>query len=107
MPVLFKIWILASAFLCSGGWVLSLFGHLDRIGFALVFLVIAVVAFWLNPLESLKKLGGPRLFHRLKRPAPLLFGIMALVAFLGGALYMPVNVDAYAYRLPRVLHWLS
>jgi hypothetical protein len=104
MPVLLKIWILASALLCAGGWVLSLLGHVDRIGFSVLLSVIALAAFWLKPLDALKK---RRLFRRFKRPAPLLFGIMALVAFLGGALYMPVNVDAYAYRLPRVLHWLA
>jgi len=29
------------------------------------------------------------------------------LAFIGGAIYSPNNFDALAYRVPRVLHWLS
>jgi peptidoglycan/LPS O-acetylase OafA/YrhL len=45
--------------------------------------------------------------RRFRRLLPALFLVTALLAGLGGALYAPNNIDALAYRFPRVLHWLS
>ena len=45
--------------------------------------------------------------RRFRKPFPLAFLILAVMAFLGGALYAPTNYDALSYRLPRVLHWLA
>jgi hypothetical protein len=33
--------------------------------------------------------------------------VLAILAFLGGAIHAPNNYDGLAYRLPRVLHWLA
>ena len=38
---------------------------------------------------------------------PLLFAVLTLLIFLGGALYPPTNHAAFTYRTPRVLHWLA
>ena len=35
-----------------------------------------------------------------------MFLLIAALSFLGGCLYPPLNYDANAYRLPRVMHWL-
>jgi hypothetical protein len=35
----------------------------------------------------------------------VLFAILALVIFLGGALYVPWSFDATTYRFPRILYW--
>jgi hypothetical protein len=45
--------------------------------------------------------------RRFRRPFPLAFLILAVMAGLGGVLYAPSNYDALAYRLPRILHWLA
>ena len=45
--------------------------------------------------------------RRFRKPFPLAFLVLALMAFLGGALHAPTNYDALAYRVPRVLHWLA
>ena len=45
--------------------------------------------------------------RRFRKPFPLAFLVLALLAFLGGALHAPTNYDALAYRVPRVLHWLA
>jgi hypothetical protein len=106
MPVLLKIWIVSSALLCCGGWVLSLFGALNRAGYAvLVGLIILCGLFILR--REVGSIRWRKFLVRFRRPAPLLFAILTFVAILGGALYLPVNVDEYSYRLPRVLHWLA
>jgi hypothetical protein len=38
---------------------------------------------------------------------PLAFATLAFMAILGGFLYSPANYDALAYRVPRILHWLT
>ncbi|HEX9048346.1 MAG TPA: hypothetical protein VF988_15070, partial [Verrucomicrobiae bacterium] len=45
--------------------------------------------------------------NRFKRPAPFLFSLLALLSLVSGLLYAPYNSDTYAYRVPRVLHWLG
>jgi hypothetical protein len=47
-----------------------------------------------------------RLVRRFRRPFPLAFLVLAILALLGGVLYPPSNFDALAFRVPRVLHWL-
>jgi len=48
-----------------------------------------------------------RLKRRFRRPFPLAFLGLGLLAIAGGVLYAPNNYDALAYRTPRVLHWLA
>jgi hypothetical protein len=48
-----------------------------------------------------------RLMRRFKRALPVGFLLIALIALVGGICYPPVNYDALAYRVPRVLHWLD
>jgi hypothetical protein len=45
--------------------------------------------------------------RRFRKPFPLAFLVLAVLAFLGGALHPANNYDALAYRTPRVLHWLA
>jgi hypothetical protein len=45
--------------------------------------------------------------RRFRRPAPLLFLTLVLMALGGGLLYAPTQIDTNAYRIPRVLHWLG
>jgi hypothetical protein len=104
------VWI----WLCSGlnlaGWILSFIGQLNAAGYRLVLLIFAA-AFLL--WRHYDQPGGPQCsrrlkwFHRFKRPFPLAFLILSVMAFAGGAIYAPTNYDALAYRLPRVLHWLA
>jgi hypothetical protein len=48
-----------------------------------------------------------KLRRRFHRPLPALFLVLALLAFVGGALYAPNNYDSLTYRTPRMLHWLA
>jgi hypothetical protein len=48
-----------------------------------------------------------KLRHRFRRPWPACFVILAVLVFLGGALYPPSTHTAMTYRTPRVLHWLA
>jgi hypothetical protein len=106
-----RFWILLSALLVSAGWILSALHQLNRIGYGIVF-ALAGIAFFLwqsktgwrpkkTPAQLLQKFR-----RRCRRPAPLIFFILASLALLSGILYPPLNGDAEAYRLPRVLHWL-
>jgi hypothetical protein len=44
---------------------------------------------------------------RFRRWLPGCFAVLALLVFLGGALYPPTTHTAMTYRTPRVLHWLA
>ena len=48
-----------------------------------------------------------RLLRRFRRPAPLLFLLLAGLTLAAGVLYRDNNGDSDSYRLPRVLHWLA
>ena len=45
--------------------------------------------------------------RRMRHWIPAGFYLVSLLAVLGAVLHPPVQYDALAYRLPRVLHWLA
>jgi hypothetical protein len=108
------IWIWLCAYLNCTGWLLSAIHGLNVTGYAIA------LAIWIVTLFAVKKLfvsstpsaaSGALCFrkfaHRFKKPLPLAFLVLSVMAFAGGALYAPSNYDGLAYRLPRVLHWLA
>jgi len=106
---LLVLWIWFCAYVNCAGWFLSAVHELNASGY------IVVLALWLATLFFGKKLffadrvyfGRQRLYHRFRKPFPLVFLVLATLSLLGGILYAPTNYDALSYRLPRVLHWLS
>lgn len=102
------IWILLSSWWVSAGLVLSALGQLNRLGCTLLLLAGisgAIYGFYrLN--GSSWHFRGLR-WHRFKKPFPLLYLLCAGAALIGGALHAPTNYDAFSYRIPRMLHWLS
>jgi len=111
MLILVRSWILLSTLLVSAGWILSALHRLNRTGYGVALALAGIaVLFWQ------RKTGWPsgesparflyKLRHRLKRPAPALFGLLVMLAFLSGFLQPDLNYDSNAYRLPRLLHWL-
>ncbi|MDB6067182.1 MAG: hypothetical protein JWR26_3390 [Pedosphaera sp.] len=109
-PFAITLWLLISALLSSGGWILSAFHQLNAIGYAcyLFFAALSIIL-WLRcrGFEDLRHVQLLRLVRRFKRPLPAGFLFLAVLAFVGGMLYAPINYDALAYRVPRVLHWLT
>jgi hypothetical protein len=109
---LVRLWISISALLVGAGWILSALHQLNRAGYAVVFALAGIAAVcwqrkakWRprnNPAQHFQKIS-----RRFKRPVPLLFLLLALLALLSGALFPDLNYDTDAYRLPRVFHWLS
>jgi hypothetical protein len=114
MANLIRIWILSQGVCVAAGWALSLLGQVNAMGY-LVFFVLtgAAFAFWGKRLWMGGEIGGLRIkrrawkcyARRFRRVFPLFFLLVALGAFLGGALYYPNNYDALSYRLPRMLMW--
>jgi len=111
-PGLVSIWIWISALATAAGWLLSAVGMLNRGGY-LVFTGVAIIGWWLarrlaqdEPTRS-KGNFGRKLRNRFRRPLPLAFALLAVLVFLGGALYPPSNHTALTYRTERVLHWLA
>lgn len=103
-------WIVFSALCSCAGWVLSVLHQLNAAGYAVVFLLslaaVWVLRRWLFP-EGLRGWVLRKARRRFRRPFPLAFLILALLAILGGVIHAPSNYDALAYRVPRVLHWLA
>ena len=111
MLVLARIWILISALLVGAGWILSALHQLNRIGYGVVFALAGTAAvFWLKKIKWRPRKNPDQFcrqfYRRFKRPAPFFFLLLALLAFLSGALFPDLNYDTDAYRLPRVFHWL-
>lgn len=102
-PFLSEPWTLLVAFSGCAGWILSAIHQLNAGGY-IVAAVITILILWLTkaPIDF----GRVRL-RRFRRLFPVCFLILAILAFLGGALYGPNNYDGLAYRSPRVLHWLA
>src|SRR6266480_5288150 len=104
------LWIWSCAYFNCVGWTLSALHQLNAAGYtaALVLWFIALLIWWKKTSDkswSLRCWQKPR--RRFARPLPLMFLILAAMAFVGGAIYAPSNYDALAYRIPRVLHWLA
>jgi hypothetical protein len=109
---LVRFWILLSSVLVGGGWILSALHQLNGTGYAVVLspVVLALLLWWRKsrPLAQTNlRRWQSKIFRRFRRRMPQLFLLIAALAFLGGCLYPPANVDANAYRLPRVMHWLA
>jgi hypothetical protein len=103
-----EIWVLVSAFFSATGWVLSFFGELNRVGYVIAF-ALAMGAFVLvlkKSQDTVLRMTRIR-SRRFRRGLPMLFLLLAILSFLGGALYAPTNYDALSYRLPRTLLWLA
>lgn len=104
------VWIWLCAGLNLAGWVLSALGQLNARSYIIVLLAGAVAflgwRFYDKPGRR-ARLRLQKWIHRFKRPFPLAFLILSVMALLGGAIYAPTNYDGLAYRLPRVLHWLA
>jgi hypothetical protein len=122
---LVRLWLWVSAFASAAGWTLSACGQLNRTGYGIAFAVF-VIFLWLGRngwLTARMEDGGWRMaghlpssiFHfrfravarRFRRPLPLCFAALAVLIFLGGALYPPSNYTGLNYREARVLQWLA
>ena len=109
--LLLKTWIWISVLASVIGWLLSAVGELNYKGY----LVFSGVIFggWLLGRRlfgwrfSSGLLRWPKTRWRFKHWLPAGFAALALLVFLGGALYPPTNHAAFTYRIPRVLHWLA
>lgn len=106
-----RLWILLSTLLVSAGWILSALHQLNRVGYGAVFALAAIAAFfWQRKIKWRPHKNPAQLFQkfhrRFRRPAPMFFLVLVLLAFLSGALLPDLNYDTDAYRLPRVFHWL-
>ena len=106
-----KIWIWVSVFASLAGWTLSVFGQLNALGYAVFSVVAAFVFVQVLARGAVRFPAVPwrwrKFRRRFCRPFPLMFAALALLVFLGGALFPPSNHTGLSYRIPRVLHWLQ
>ncbi len=111
-PGLVKGWIWLSALASLAGWSLSMAGQLNRTGY-LIFITAAATVIVFTNRKGLRspavwKLpAGRKILHRLRRPLPGAFAVLACLIFLGGVIYPPSNYTGLAYRVGRVLQWLD
>jgi len=102
------IWILLSTWFVGGEFFLSFSGRIDR-GSNGILLFIGIS----GSIYGYYRLNGSRWtltgwrWPRFFKPFPLLFLFCAIAAGIGGAIHAPTNFDAFSYRIPRLLHWLS
>jgi hypothetical protein len=106
---LVRLWLWVSAFASAAGWTLSACGQLNRVGYGIAFIVFAIFIFAARKELFLGgiKFSAKKFLRRFRRPLPLCFAALAVLIFLGGALYPPSNYTGISYRLPRALQWLA
>jgi hypothetical protein len=118
MPTLILIWVWFCAYLNCAGWTLSALHQLNARGYAIALMLwfAGLMLWWKkNSASFSSRPSRPsrdnfclrKFRRRFRKPFPLAFLILAVMAFLGGAIYPPTNYDALAYRIPRILHWLA
>lgn len=100
------IWVALCALLNAAGWALSAIGQLNLLGYGVVVVLAGLAITWMYRHAKPEFRFGFRI-SRFRRPFPMAFAFLAILALLGGFLHAPNNYDALAYRTPRVLHWLA
>jgi hypothetical protein len=105
-------WILLCALVVASGWGLSTLRLLNAVGYgaALAGIGVIVVAVLGGRLRGMRWGGGhwrALWRRRFRRPLPLVFLMLALLAVAGGLLHAPNNYDALSYRVPRMLSWAA
>jgi hypothetical protein len=104
-------WVIWSAWCSTTGWLLSAARQLDGLGYAILLPgLVGGLWCWLKataPETSTVSSPRRKILQRLRRPAPLLFAVIALLSLMAGVLYSPWSYDAVSYRLPRILYWWS
>jgi hypothetical protein len=98
-----RLWIGGCAWLVTAGWMLSVFGALNRAGYAVALVLGLAVLVWRIRSQPARRFR----MRRFRRGFPLAFAVLFGAVVLGGLLYFPPNYDALSYRVPRVLHWLA
>jgi len=108
MPAAVAIWICSCAYLNCAGWCLSAMGQLNAGGYAVALILwLAALAIWGKGRDIISPQWPQKLLHRYSRIFPAAYLVLAGLAFVGGALYAPDNVDELGYRFPRILHWFA
>lgn len=104
---LLRAWLAFNAACVASGWVLSAAGLLVPAAWAVVMglFFVGSVAAWRGGLLPRPRWGRVR--RRFTRPAAAVFALLFLASLVGGTVHEPNNIDALAYRTPRVLHWLA
>lgn len=106
-----KVWIWISVFATVAGWVLSFFGVLNAIGYAVLGVLGLIVFFQLRGRGYLKldnyDWSRTKIRRRFCRTLPMFLLFTAALIVLGGVMYPPTNHTGLSYRVPRVLHWLD
>lgn len=102
-----KLWLAYHAAAVSSGWMLSGLGLLNGTAYTLLLSVgLVLTAFWLYR-QPIRRVRPAALARRWCRWPALTFLLLVSAGLVGGWLYAPNNIDALAYRTPRVLHWLA
>jgi hypothetical protein len=106
-----QFWLWISAFATLAGWTLSVVGELNWVGYTAAFALFSGFVFLQRRSFGLSSegflLAMRKGFRRLRRPMPLCFFVLAILIFVGGAIYPPDNYTGLTYRAGRVLQWLS
>lgn len=106
-------WVVLNALAVMSGWLLSLAGQVNRVGYGLILLLVCAVAFcrgrgMVRAAVSGAWHQGKAFLRRCRRNRlAAVYALMIAAATIGGALYPPNNYDFLTYRFSRILYWWS
>jgi hypothetical protein len=106
---LLEWFVVFSAWLTAGGWLLSAVHRLNTIGYLVWLAMFGLVAFaavrggllWTRPAVRMRQFRWPR------RWAPRLFACLLFLTLGGGLSHEISHFDALSYRIPRILQYLG
>lgn len=109
-----RCWVVFCAVVVAAGWALSCLHAVNVAGYLVVSAAILIGAgillrwhFRSWQADACGARFRATVRRRFRRPLPLLFLVLALLAVAGGFLHPPNNYDALTYRIPRMMNWAS
>ncbi len=102
-----RLWLGFNASAVVVGWVMSAIDALNPVTYGVFLGLWFAASLFILHRTGLPQVRTVRWRRRWRRWPALAFATLFLLSLVGGLIHAPNNIDALAYRTPRVLHWIA